>query len=202
MQPSSGRLTSIFEEVKGVRMQTCSCRGYDRAALLGPSAVNPRHHSTRFFDDRDQRDDIVGLERRFDSEVDAARSKHCHGIAFATVARHPDRSGQTIEALLEFTMIMLRRGRMQDGLRQCADVPSGQSLALACTLAPSPICGGPETLTREGLAHHSHFGSAIDGETNQRAPDRKAADEWTSPIHRVQHPAIRAASSLTKFLTQ
>ena len=78
---------------------------------------------------------------------------------------------------------------MQDGPRQRADVSRGQSLALACMFAPGPIGGGPETLTGEGLAHHSLFGSAIDGETDQRAPDRKAADKGTSPIHRIQDPA-------------
>jgi hypothetical protein len=111
------------------------------------------------------------------------------GIAFAAVAGHPDGSGQAIEALLEFTMIMLRPSRMQDGPRQCADVSRGQSLALAGTFAPGPVGGRPEALTREGLAHHPHFGPAIDGETDQRAPDRKAADEGTRAIHRIQHPA-------------
>ena len=42
-------------------------------------------------DDRDQRQDVVGLELGLDHQIDVARRQHAIGVAVAAIARQPHR---------------------------------------------------------------------------------------------------------------
>ena len=64
--------------------------GDDPAAVGGVLPVPGRHHAARPFDDRDERDNVMGLEIGLDHEVNEARRERAIGVTVAAVAREPD----------------------------------------------------------------------------------------------------------------
>src|SRR5690606_20746256 len=59
---------------------------------------------------------------------------------------------------------------------------------------------GEESLADKGLAHETGDGDAIDGKTDQRAPDRCAGNEGAGAIDRINDPAIAAFARRAPFL--
>ena len=62
---------------------------------------------------------------------------------------------------------------------------------------------GAEQLADEGLRHHAGDRSAVDGQPDQRTPQRQAGDEGPRAVDRIDHPlegavAVLAAELLAK----
>src|SRR6185437_16986514 len=87
-----GRRATPEQEAAGLVMDPPVAGGEDPTALRCVLAVPGRHHPARAFDDRGERDDVVGLEIGLDHEVDEAGGERAIGVAVAAVARSPPAS--------------------------------------------------------------------------------------------------------------
>ena len=55
---------------------------------FGATAVEPGDDASCLFDDRDQRDDVIWMERRLQAEVDVPCGEHGGSITLTTEAGH------------------------------------------------------------------------------------------------------------------
>src|SRR5262245_42519042 len=79
------------ETAQHFAMQHAIAAGDDRPALLAALTVPGRDHAAGRLDNRDQRLDVVGLERRLDDDVDETHRKEAVRVAVAAPAceAHP-----------------------------------------------------------------------------------------------------------------
>ena len=173
----------------------CSCsRGSPLATIRPPSrgraAVPVGDPAAGALDDRDQRDDVVGLQPGLDDAVGVAGGDHAIGVAVAAVAGEADRASRPGHRR------RARRRRRVTGLvvNSAASARSAQArVAQRRRCRPGPVyqavlAVAGEALAGERLGHHAENRDAVLEEADQRAPDRQAGDEGAGAVDRVEHP--------------
>ncbi len=149
--------------------------GDDGPAFRGVAAVPGGDDSARAFDDRDQGDYVVGVQRRLDHQVDMAGGQHAIGVAIAAIARQP-RPGfdglVTRPQVLgnEFGRSGHQSGVIEAGAGTGAQPPLGRG---AVGAGAGPIGGAAvaeKPLARERLVHQAVNGNALVQKADKRAP--------------------------------
>src|SRR5690606_18414729 len=120
-------------------------------------------------DDRNERDDVVGLEAGLDEKVSVPSGQQAIAVAITAVARETRARGDFEEPLAIALVEQTGAGRGEDGV---LDLAAGtRANAPRATVRRPPVAGGaarPYALPGEGLVHHAEQRLIAVEETDER----------------------------------
>ncbi len=166
---------------------------------FGGAAVPGGDDAAGILDQRDQRADVDILERRLDHEVDMAGRQQAVAVAIEAVAGRAARRGAARFQARSVPARSNMSGEVAVSLALASSVTlrGAERHAVCSPRIAGGLAGQAEVdLAGEGLRHQAGDGPAVDGEADQRAPDRDAGDEGAGAVDRVDDPVEAAVEPL------